>query len=140
MSVDVAWDKITDHLTLYQRKLILICGDGKCFLTAVRTCLTNDYLVQIPEEQVDNSILNEIYNNLGNYINFHQGSNRQIIQDAEKFFQNPKLMYGEDIMDVIVCAAANAFETNFAMYQNLEGKQSSSSPTVPRLQQTGQST
>ena len=31
-------------------------------------------------------------------------------------------MYGKDIMDVIVCAAANAFEMNFAIYQNIGGK------------------
>ena len=28
-------------------------------------------------------------------------------------------MCGCDIMDVIVCAAANALETNFAIYQNI---------------------
>ena len=76
----------------------------------------------MPEEQVDTSILNEIYNNLGQYTKFHEGTNRQIIQDAEKFFKTPKLMYGKDIMDVIVCAVANAFETNFAIYQNIGGK------------------
>ena len=31
-------------------------------------------------------------------------------------------MYGHDIMDVIVCTAANALETNFAIYQNIGGK------------------
>ena len=66
----------------------------------------------------------------GQYTRFHEGTNREIIQDAEKFFKTPKPMYGKDIMDVIVCAAANTLETNFAIYQN----------TVPRLQQTGQST
>ena len=85
------WDKLTEHLTLYQRKLIPIHGDGKCFLTAVRTCLANDHLIEIPEDEVDTSILNEIYNNLGQYTNFHEGTNRQIIQEAEKFFQEPKI-------------------------------------------------
>ena len=97
-------------------------GDGKCFLTAVRTFLANDYLIQLPEEKVETSILNEIYNNLGQYTQFHKGTNRQIIQDAEKFFPKPKLIYGCDIMDVIVCTAANALETNFAIYQNIGGK------------------
>ena len=82
-SVDVEWAKLTEHLTLYQRKLVPICGDGKCFITAIRTCLANDYLIQMPEEQVDTSILNEIYNNLGQYTKFHEGTNRQIIQDTE---------------------------------------------------------
>ena len=31
-------------------------------------------------------------------------------------------MYGSDIVDVIVCAAANAFETNFVIFQNIRGK------------------
>ena len=31
-------------------------------------------------------------------------------------------MYGSNIMDVIVCTAANAFETNFAIFQNTGGK------------------
>ena len=116
------WDKLTEHLSLYKRKLIPICGDGKCFLTSVRTCLANDYLTEIPEEEVDTSILNEIYNNLGQYTQFHEWTNRQIIQDAEKLFQNPKLMYGCYIMDVIVCTTTNALETNFAIYQNIGGK------------------
>ena len=115
------WDRLTEHLSLYQRKFIPIHGDGKCFLTAVGTCLANDYIIEIPEE-VDTSILNEIYNNLGQYTQFHEGTNRQIIQDAEKFFQKPKLMYGCGIMDVIVCTGANALETNFVMYQNIGGK------------------
>ena len=116
------WDKLTEQLTLFQRKLVPICGDGKCFIIAVRTCLANDYLIQMPEEQVDISILNEIYNNLGQYTRFHEGTNREIIQDAEKFFKTPKLMYGKDVMDVIVCAVANTLETNFAIYQNIGGK------------------
>ena len=116
------WDQLTQHLTLYQRKLIPICGDGKCFLQSVRTCLANDHLIEVPEEQVETLILDEIYDNLGQYTEFHEGSNRQIIQDAEQFFKTPQLMYGSDIMDVIVCAAANAFETNFAIFQNIGGK------------------
>ena len=28
-------------------------------------------------------------------------------------------MYNKDITDVIVCAAANALETNFAVFQNI---------------------
>ena len=79
------WDKLTEHLSLYKRKLISIHGDGKCFLTSVRTCLANDYLIEIPEE-FDTLILNEIYNNLGQHTQFHEGTNRQIRQDAEKFF------------------------------------------------------
>ena len=121
-SVDVDWDKLTEYLTLYQRKLIPIHGDGKCFLTAVRTCLVNEHLIEIPKDEVDTSISNKIYNNVGQYTNFHEGANRQIIQEAEKFFNNPKFMYGCDIMDVIVCAATNALETNFAIYQNIGGK------------------
>ena len=31
-------------------------------------------------------------------------------------------MYGSDIMDVIVCAAANAFETNFSIFKNIGGQ------------------
>ena len=121
-SVDVEWDKLTEHLSLYERKVIPIGGDSKCFLTYLRTFLTNDYLIEIPEEEVDTSILNEIYNNLGQYTQFHKGTNRRIIQDAKKFFQNPKLMYGFDIIDVIVCAAFNALETNLAIYQNMGRK------------------
>ena len=90
--------------------------------TVLRTCLANDHLIKVPEEQVEALILNEIYDNLGQYTDFHEGSNRQIIQDAEKSFKTPQLMYGSDIMDVIVCAAANAFETNFAIFQNIGGK------------------
>ena len=73
-------------------------------------------------------------------MQFHEGTNRQNIQDTEKFFQKSKLMYGHDIMDVIVCTAANALEMNFAIYQNIGGKAVIISPTVPKLQQTGQST
>ena len=59
------WDQLTQHLTLYQRKPIPIHGDGKCFLESVRTCLVNGHLIEVPEEQVQTSILDEIYDNLG---------------------------------------------------------------------------
>ena len=55
----------------------------------VRTCLANDHLIEVPEEQFETSILDEIYDNLGQYIQLHEGSNRQIIHDAEKFFKTP---------------------------------------------------
>ena len=93
-------------------------------------------LIKVPEEQFETSILDEIYDNLGQYTQFHEGSNRQIIQDAEKFFNTPRLMYGSDIMDVIVCAVPMPLRP---ILQNIGGKASSSTPTVPNLQQTGQS-
>ena len=51
-----------------------------------------------------------------------KGTNRKILQDAEQFFKEPLLMYATDIVDVIVCAAVNALQTNFAIFQNIGGK------------------
>ena len=79
-------------------------------------------MIDIPSQTVENSILEELYDNMEQYSQFHEGTNRKILQDAEQFFKEPLLMYATDIVDVIVCAAANALETNFAIFQNIGGK------------------
>ena len=115
------WEELTEHLILYQRKLVPIPCNGSCFIESVRVCLAKDHLIDIPSQTVENSILEEMYDNVGQYSQFHEGTNRKILQDAEQFFQIPLLMYATDIVDVILCAAANALETNFVIFQNLGG-------------------
>ena len=110
------WEELTEHLTLYQRKLVPIPGNRSCFIESVKTFLANDHLIDIPSQTVENSILEEMYDNVGQYSQFHEGTNREILQDAEQYFKEPLLMYATDIVDVIVCAAANALETNFAIF------------------------
>ena len=116
------WEELTEHLTLYQRKLIPISGNGSCFIESVRTYLANDHLIDIPSQTVENSIFEELYDNVGQYSEFHEGTNRKILQDADQLFKDPLLIYATDIVDVIVCAAANALQTNFAIFQNIGGK------------------
>ena len=107
---------------MYQRKLVPILGNGSCFIESVRTCLANDHLIEIPSQTVENSILEELYYNVGQNSQLHEGTNRKILQDAQQFFKEPLLMYATDIVDGIVCAAANALQTNFAIFQNIGGK------------------
>ena len=45
-------------------------------------------------------------------------------------------MYTTDIVGGIVCAAANALQTNFAIFQNIGGKAVIISKIIPKLQQT----
>ena len=102
--------------------LVPISGNGLCFIESVRTCLANDHLIEIPSQTVENSILEELYDNVGQYSQFHEGTNRKILQDTEQFFKEP-LMYASDIVDVIVCAAANALQTNLQYFRTLVEKQ-----------------
>ena len=58
----------------------------------------------------------------GNIQNSMKGPTGRLYRMLRNSSKKPKFMYGHDIMDVIVCTAANAFETNFAIYQNIGGK------------------
>ena len=116
------WEELTENLTLYQRKLVPTPGNWSCFIESVRTCLANDHLIEKPSQTVENSILEELYDNVGQYSQFHEGTNMKILQNAQQFLKEPLLMYATDIVDIIVCAAANALQTNFAIFQNIRGK------------------
>ena len=59
--------------------------------------------------------------NINMYVPFHTGSNREVVKQAEKYFSSGIEMYNKDITDVIICVAANALETNFAVFQNMSG-------------------
>ena len=141
VSVDVEWAKLTEQLTLFQRKLVPICGDGKCFITAVRTYLANDYLIQMPEEQEDISILNEIYNKLGQYTRFHEGTQQGDYTGCREILQDPKTYVWKRYNECHSLCCSKCLRNKFCHLPKYWRKGSHHChPTVPRLQQTGQST
>ena len=120
-SVNIKWNELKKHLALFQRKLANIPGDGYFLINSILKGLEKDYGQKILFPQVEYLVMEELYRDINNYAQYHTGSNREVIKQAEKYFQSEIEMYNKDICDVIICAAINALETNFAVFQNIAG-------------------
>ena len=110
-----------EHLALFQRKVETIAGDGYCLMNSVLKCLNVDYGEKITFAESKELVLDEIYSDITRYAGFHTGNNREVIKQADMYFENGLEMYNKDIIDVIICAAGNALETNFTVFQDIGG-------------------
>ena len=88
-------------------------------MNSVLKCLDVDYGEKITFEESKELVLDEIYSDVTRYAGFHTGNNREVIKQSELYFEKGIEMYNKDITDVIVCTAANALQTNFAVFQNI---------------------
>ena len=120
-SINIKWRNLKEHLALFQRKIEPIAGDGYCLMKSVLKCLDVDYGEKITFEQSKELVLDEIYSDVTRYAGFHTGNNREVLKQSEMYFENGLDTYNKDITDVIVCAAANALEMNFAVFQDIGG-------------------
>ena len=78
--------------------------------------------INFPE--LKNKILNEIYDNVKFFVNFHASSakvsNRQLLKDAEEFFNDGR-NYVMNVVDVCIAATSNAIKHNPYIFENLGG-------------------
>ena len=95
-------------------------GNGFCFLEAVRTCLLIDYKEEIPVEKLIKKLMNELYERVNYYSNFHQGGIQKLLKDAKKFIKKRK--YRLDVVDVCIAATANALKVNLYIFEKTNNK------------------
>ena len=65
-------------------------------------------------------VMYELYERVHHYSQFYQGSNQQLISDAERFFK--KSEYQLDVVDMCIVAIANALQVNLAMFEKVNGE------------------
>ena len=90
-------------------------------MNSVLKCLNVDYGEKITFAESKELVLDEICSDVTRYAGFHTGNNREVIKQAEMYFKKGLEMYNKDITDVIICTAANALQTNFAVFQDIGG-------------------
>ena len=88
-------------------------------MNSVLKCLDVDYGEKITFEESKELVLDEIYSDVTRYVGFPTGNNREVIKQSELYFEKGIEMYNKDITDVIVCTAASALQTNFAVFQKI---------------------
>ena len=119
------WNKLDDHLKLFGKVVKPIPGNGYCFVESVRAVLNQNQKKKIGFHELKEKILDEMYDNIDYYANFHVSSEkvgkRQLLKDAEECF-NDRKNYVMNIVDVCIAATANAIKHNLYIFEKLGGQ------------------
>ena len=110
------------HLATYQREVINISGDGYCLLNAIIKGLENDYGIIKCQKEIIDEVLEKLYNHSDQYVNYFHNTKREMLKEAEQYNKKASTVYCGQIVDVIICAAANFLGINLAAFQNIREK------------------
>ena len=93
-------------------------------MESVRAVLNHNQQKKIGFPELKYKILDEMYENIDFYVNFHtfsaKVSNRQLLKDAEEFFNDGR-NYVMNVVDVCIAATANAIKHNLYIFEKLGG-------------------
>ena len=64
--------------------------------------------------------MNELYERVNYYSNFHQGGIQKLLKDAKKFIKKRK--YRLDFVDVSIAATANVLKVNLYIFEKINNK------------------
>ena len=110
------------HLTTYQREIIQTDGDWYCLINAIIKALENDYGIIKHQNEVLDDIIEEMYDNSEQYINYFHSTKREMLREAEWYGKKASNVYCDQIVDVIICSAANCLGINLAAFQHIGRK------------------
>ena len=120
-STPVNWHALDAHVKQFGKEIVVVKGDGYCFLSSVMKALSVDCGQNVQRESLANQVLDHMYKKSKYYASFHEdGSARAMLKQAEEF-----LLHGQYILNVAdVCVAANAnyLWMNLYIFENLGGK------------------
>ena len=93
-------------------------------MESVRAVLNHNQQKKIEFPELKNKI-DEMYENVDFYVNFHASSAKvskwQLLKDAEKIF-NDQRNYVMNVVDVCIAATSNAIKHNLYIFENLGGQ------------------
>ena len=119
------WNKLDEHLQLFGKVVKPIASNGYCFVESVRAVMNHNQQKKIGFPELKDKILDEMYDNVDFYVNFHASSakvsKQQLLKDAEEFFNDGR-NYVMNIVDVWIAATANAIKHNLYIFENLGGQ------------------
>ena len=107
------------------RKVETIPGNGFCFIQSLIKCLEKDHKIPYTYQSVIELIINTLCTKIMKYVNYHEADipiesmatlHDALIEDALAFFKNHT--YIQNIVDVLVHAAADALNVCLYIYQN----------------------
>ena len=110
------------HLATYQREVINILGDGYCLINAIIKGLENDCGIIKCQKEIIDEVLEVLYDHSDQYVNYFHGTKREILKEAGQYNEKASAIYCGQIVDVIICGAANCLGINLAAFQNIRGK------------------
>ena len=94
-------------------------------MESVRAVMNHNQQKKIGFPELKDKISDEMYENVKFYANFHVSSvkvsNRQLLKDAEEFFNDGR-NYVMNAVDVCIAATANAIKHNLYIFENLGGQ------------------
>ena len=94
-------------------------------MESVRAVLNYNQQKKIGFPELKDKILDEMYENVDFYVNFHVSSAKvskwQLLKDAEEFF-NDRRNYVMNVVDVCIAATSNAIKHNLYIFENLGGQ------------------
>ena len=107
---------------MYHKEVINISGDEYCLINAIMKGLENDYGIIKCQKEIIDEVLEELYDHSDQYVNYFHGMKREMLKEAERYNEKASAVYCGQIVDVIICAAANCLGINLATFQNIGGK------------------
>ena len=110
------------HLATYQREIIQTDGNGYCLINAIIRALENDYGIIKCQNEVLDDIIEELYDNSDQYVNYFHGTKREMLRQTKWYGEKASDVYCDQIVDVIICAEANCLGINLASFRNIGGK------------------
>ena len=102
------------YLETIGRKVVKIPSNGKCLLLV-------DFYIKRDEKNIVCKILKELKDSLSFYSDFATQNPMDLLNDARHYLSMRRNTYTLQVVDVIVCTAANALNINIKIFQEQEG-------------------
>ena len=109
------WNQLQNYLTLYDRHLVKVPGDGLCVMHAIKTCKLHDFDEMSDTNEMKDKILNYLLDSGDLYDEYHDMTREELVQEATKFFDSKD--FNNDFGDLFVRIAADAMKVNMCIYQ-----------------------
>ena len=114
---DVEWIKLTKHIKQYNYTIKYADKDGYCLISALRLCLLYDHGEMYTNDAIAGLVRSEIYNNNQYYRRFYHGEVEDMLETLEEYLTKGK--YSQQIVDIVVLAAAKCLSVNLCIYKKL---------------------
>ena len=102
------------------RKVVKIPSNGKCLLLAIKKCLEVNFDIKGDEKNIACKTWKELKDSLSFYSDFTTQNPMDLLNDAWQYLSMKRNTYTLEVVDVIVCAAANALNLNIKIFQEQE--------------------
>ena len=111
---DIKWSDICTYFDTIGRKVVNIPSNGKCLLLAIKECLDVDFDIKRDEKNIACKIWQELKDSFNYYADFTTQNATDLLNDAQQYLSMKRNTYTLEVVDVIVCAAANALNLNYS--------------------------